>query len=172
MISLTEAKAQLLVTHDDDDTYIRSLIDVVNLMVENFTNRTVEIVEKVEDFDGFSTPLVLGFAPLYEITSIQYQDSDDVQQTLASYTLDTRPTYAEITPAYGEDWPTTHAKIKSVTVTYQAGYTDTPEPLKQAGLMLLSSLYEQREDHIVGQSIAEVPVGAKSLMTPYRIHVL
>lgn len=172
MITLDEAKKQLNISHDDDDSLIADLITESITHVENYTNRIIETAAVAESFDGFSTPLVLTKTPLVTIQSITYLDGDEVEQTLATYTLDRRKTYPEITPAYGESWPSTSGAIQSVTVNYTAGYSDMPGPLRRAALMILSSLYEQRENHLSGTIVAGVPVSAEYLMNSYRIPVL
>jgi len=171
MITLSEAKAQLVIDHTDDDSLIVSLIDSAVAMVSSYTCRILDVETRTQILDGFPAVITLDAAPLVSVTSIAYKDTDDADQTLSSslYTVDSRDSYAKVTPVYGSDWPSTTAAPQSVTVTFQAGYSSSPAPLKQAALMIVSSLYEQRENHITGTIIARVPVSAEWLMNPYRI---
>ena len=172
MITLAEAKAQLVVDHTDDDSLIVSLINSAEAMVASYTNRVMDTATKTMILDGFPSVITLDAAPFVSLTSIVYNDTDDAEQTLSAslYTVDARGTYAKVTPVYGADWPSTTAAPQSVTVTFVAGYSTPSEPLKQAALMYLSSLYEQRENHITGVMANKVPVSAEYLMQPYRIY--
>lgn len=172
MISLSEAKAQLNLTHDEDDTLIDSLISAVTKVCEHQTHRAITVTTKVETLDTFSTWIIeLPVAPFVSITSVRYDDADEVEQTLVEgtdFTLDTRNLKAKIYPIYGGAWPSTHPKPQSVRITYQVGYSTVPDDLKQAALMLLSSLYEQREAH-VDHTQVPVPFGVELLLGPYRV---
>lgn len=41
--------------------------------------------------------------------------------------------------------------------------------IRAACLLILGSLYANREDAVVGTSFSELPMGSRSLLTPYRI---
>lgn len=43
--------------------------------------------------------------------------------------------------------------------------------VKAALLLTLGSLYEHREDAVVGQSVAKLPRGAESLLWPHRVQI-
>lgn len=43
--------------------------------------------------------------------------------------------------------------------------------VKAAVLLTLGSLYEQREDLVIGQSVAKLPRGAEALLWPHRVDV-
>jgi uncharacterized phiE125 gp8 family phage protein len=170
MLSLAEAKAHLVITEADDDALISDLVDVAESHVAGFTQRTLDRTAHTETFTAFNTPMVLEKAPLLSVDSITYVDPDGVTQTLSSFQVRERGAYAEIYPAVGESWPSVlSGDVNSVTVAYYAGYDNVPAPLKQAALMILSSLYEQRENHIAGTTATAVPVSAEYLMAPYRI---
>lgn len=175
MITVAEVKSQSVIDHDDDDSLLSGfVVPAAESAVANFTNRVMDAAEQVQILDGFPPVITLEKAPYISITSIKYNDVDDVEQTLASsgYTVDSRGMYATITPVYGSSWPSTTAAPQSVTVTYQAGYDSPPAALKQAALMIAASLYDLRENHIVGTTAASVPISAEYIMQPYRIPVL
>lgn len=41
--------------------------------------------------------------------------------------------------------------------------------IKAALLLTLGSLYEQREDQVIGQTVAKLPRGAEALLWPHRV---
>lgn len=180
-ITVLEAKTQLSITSDDDDTLLRALIGAAQDAVAEYTQRKLSSATYTQTFDGFKAPMVLDNAPVTSVTSVQYIDRDGVTQTAdpSLYVVDTRQSRAKIEKAWGETWPDTRdGDQQTVTVTYVAGYevgdspesNPMPESLRQAALMIVGALYENRENFIIGASVAEVPVSAKFLMSPYRIH--
>lgn len=124
---------------------------------------------------GYSIPkhaIVLERPPVLSIESIQYLDTSSTQQTMppANYidpTLggtvrhDGRP---RITPVFGQIWPINQPQIGSVWVNYTAGYGDasavaTEVPGVIAWMKLrLASLYENREEIIVGTRVVIAPL--------------
>jgi len=44
------------------------------------------------------------------------------------------------------------------------------EAIKAAVLLIVGSLYAQREDVVVGVSVAKLPNGAEWLLAPYRVY--
>lgn len=66
-------------------------------------------------------------APLYSVASVKYQDSSDVQQTLAAagYVVDTSSTLAgRIALASGESWPSTYDELNAVVIRLTVGYAN------------------------------------------------
>jgi len=182
VITLTEAKAHLRVTASDDDTYITSLITAARNYAEQYTRRAIPTQTVTYTLDAFPAEIELPRNPVQSITSVQYVDDNGDPQTLSSslYQTDLTGTVcATIKPAYDEDWPDTRAVYNAVTVTYEAGYGaagDSPDTvplsLKQAMLLVISSLYENRENEIVGATPAEVPFSAKCLLDGYVLHLI
>jgi hypothetical protein len=44
------------------------------------------------------------------------------------------------------------------------------EAIKAAVLLIVGSLYAQREDVVVGVSVAQLPNGAEWLLAPYKVY--
>jgi hypothetical protein len=55
-------------------------------------------------------------------------------------------------------------------MVYTAGFTSVPEDIKLAIKMLVNTMYERREDIIVGTIVAETPLGVKALLMPYKTY--
>lgn len=176
MLTLSNVKQHLRIDFDEDDFYLHGLIDVATKTIEAETNRAIETITLTHILDGFDSTITLPEAPIQSVTSIRYHDQNRIEQTLPSteYTVDSRKVFTEITPAYGKTWPTTTPAPQSVTVTYIAGYqpSNIPAPLKQAALMLIGSLYEQRENHVEGEALRYAPVGVKHLIRRYKVPVV
>ena len=162
-----------------EDTLLENLIKVARQHCENFTGRalasqTLELV--MDDFpcDKIELPM----PPVKLIESIKYTDSDgdEVEWDDGNYIFyNSEP--AIIIPAYGISWPTfTPYEIGAVKIRFVAGYeislTDAsliiPEPIRQAMLLLIGHLYENREE-TTGETLKNIPMGIQSLLYPYRI---
>lgn len=170
-MSLTTAqvKEHLRIEHDDEDTYIDNLRDAAYTWAEQYCGIAILDAEKVDYLDDFEDEIYLNYNPVQSITSIKYDDADGVQQTQSDYYLDDRAQEAYIKPIYNGTWPLTNNDYENVIITYQAGYATIPDQINQAVLLIVGSLYEQRENHITGTTIQKVPVAAEYLLAPYRI---
>ncbi len=167
-------------THPDD-ALVTALISVARESVENFTELTVAVNDFQMKLDAFPTAEInLGTWPVNSITSVTYVDANGATQTInsADYVLDTFSKPAQIVPAFGKTWPMVRNQPNAVTVTFEAGYTgdtspvnnEMPKALKQAMLLTITDLYENRGAITTKQNY-EIPVAAQYLMIPYRINM-
>lgn len=169
-VTLAEAKRQVRrVDVDDDDTYLGTmLIPAVRERGEQATRR--QFITATWDLridHRFPCEIVIPRPPLQSVTSITYVDTAGVTQTLAAdqYQVDApsgpQAQRGRIRPVYGVIWPITRCQMNAVTVRFVAGYGDddsaTPPRLKLAMLLDLGTLYENREDAVVGQGFAITP---------------
>lgn len=172
MLTLAEVKEHLRVEHDDEDALIGNLLTAGYTFAENYTNTAILDAEYIDKLDDFQKEIMFKHENIQSITSITYYDADDVQQTQTDYFLDTRKQQTVLTAIYDEEWPDTNNNYENVVITYQAGYATIPDQINQAVLLVVGSLYEQRENHIVGMPISSVPVSAEYLLNPYRLIML
>jgi uncharacterized phiE125 gp8 family phage protein len=175
-VTLVEAKSHLRVDHTDEDDLISILIQVAREMVEKHTNRSLITQTRVIKLDGFpwGDTLRLTDGPVSSITSIYYDDDADANTLLASslYWTDLDSNIPRV--RVKSSFPSTYDKPNAVQITYVAGYgadgSYVPQPLKQAMLLILGHLYENRQQVIVSGSTSgalEIPFGANALMSPY-----
>lgn len=184
-ITTAEAKAHLRVDHSNDDTYIDSLIIAATDYTEDVTSNS--LIEKTYDYwlDAFPVDddeiIKIPNPPLISITSIKYFDDDDVEQTWSSaeYVVDTDCAWhGHVYPGRTYSWPTARDFRKSVHIEYVAGYESSTSPvtgdnvpmtLKQAMLILIAHWYENREQVIVGSTIANVPDAYDALIANSKV---
>lgn len=178
-LSLTEARLHVRATSTAEDTLITSLIKTTRQLAENFTNRALASATFELIMDKFPCKIELPMAPVESVTSIKYKDSDNVETTWASSEYifyNSEP--AVVIPAYSKSFPSFNPyPIGAVKIRFVAGYKTTgtdpnlliPEAIKQAMLLTIGSLYENREDIIVGTIVAKLPLSAQALLYPYRI---
>lgn len=152
-VTLAEAKDQLRVCHNADDTRITNLIVAARQQAEMVSRRqfiTATWELKLDDFPLGEDYIKLPYPPLQSVTSIAYIDADGVSQTLASsvYDVDTHREPGRITLAYNQSWPTIRDQENAVTVTFKAGYGDAagdvPDAVKEAIKLYIEDLYDGR----------------------------
>lgn len=177
-LTTTEAKAHLLVTHNDDDDLIDRQIVAARQWVEHYTQRQLVTATWRLSLDAFPTCgdriIELPKPPAASVTSITYYDESGVSQTLASskYILDSDSEPARVAEAPNQTWPSTQSRINAVTMTYTAGYGDegdVPAALKAAMLLIIGHYYENRESVVTGTIATELPMAVQSLVDAYVI---
>ena len=147
-VSAAEAKTHLRVSHANDDTYIANLIKAAEGMVETYTNR--RLITGTYDLkqSSWNKRIILPYSPVVSITYIKYYDASNVEQTLATseyfYNVSEEP--VEIN--YINSEPSLYDyRNDPITVRFITGYTTVPEPLRQAILLLVGDMYENRLDY-------------------------
>lgn len=140
-----------------DDALVRALILSATQNIEAQYGLALLEQTVVQTHNAFpassDTPMLLRIAPLLSVTSIAYIDAAGATQTwnASQYTSGRFNNTAFIVPKIGYSWPSGLAKMpNAVTITYDAGYgtksENIPEPIKQAILLNVGWLYENRED--------------------------
>ena len=179
LISTAEAKAHLRVDVSDDDTLIDNLITAARVHAEVYTGRSFATHTYRADIANFHDEMVLPHRPIQSITNIKYwsSDSPEVLTTLNStiYSLYD----ASVIRDYGEDWPTSWAyRPDAVQITYQTGSLDNaspraafiPGPVRQAMLLLVGDLYENREMQTLYPGQLLENRAYDMLLYPYVVH--
>lgn len=172
-VTLAEAKSFLRVDGADDDTLISNLITAARQLAERYTNRAfiTQVWELVEDHapDG---PLYTPKPPLVSVDAVKVTAENGTETTVpaSSYWVD--KSIGRLVRANGYTWPT-HRGFASFIIRFTAGYgasgSAVPAPIRQALLMTIANLYENRTDVVTGTIATELPTNSKTLLDPYRI---
>tara|TARA_R110002020_G_scaffold159525_8_gene343432 strand:- start:1008 stop:1607 length:600 start_codon:yes stop_codon:yes gene_type:complete len=177
-----EAKAHLRVDFTDDDTYIDSLCLAAKQTIENYCNvkllrdTIIQYCDKWEDTKELYFSPSLNSASL-DVTKIKFYNSDNAVETWedTNYTVDNFSAPATISLLGTASYPNLYNRANAIEVYYTCGATsaaDIPDQLKQAGLILIGNMYENRQEIIVGRSVGSIPMTARYLMDPYKIQTL
>lgn len=178
-VSRNEAKAHLRVDLSDDDTLIDSLITAVRTHVEQVLSRTLVTQTLDLPLDCFPAgrEIRLPRPPLVSVTSVTYTDDEGNVGSVdaGEYVVDTDRKPGRVVLKNGRAWPAvTLREAAGVRVRYVAGYGDAaavPGPIKAAILLLVGTLYENREDTLVAQGVTvmQLPFGVEALLMPYKV---
>lgn len=193
-LTLAQAKAHLRVDHSDDDAMIGMLLAAARQHIDGrdgwlgraLVTQTWELV--LDSFPGgcaganSGPEIKIPIPPLQSVTSISYDNADGDPTVLPAdtYTVDTDSAPGWVVPNSDSPWPTTFNAINAVRIRFVAGYapsTDSPPdlranvpaPIKAAILLMLGTLYENRETIVIGQSAVTLPWAAEALLAPFRI---
>lgn len=175
-VTVAEAAEHLRIDTDSpflESTYLSTLITVARQYCENYLARTIGSQTRTLTLSAFplgSLPIELPNPPVYSVDSVSYVAQDGTTATLTGVILSN----GYIQPAYGTEWPIARAQIGAVTISYSAGYVsggspdDFPLAIKQAMLLVIGDLYQNREGQFVGVT-AQVNPTVMNLLTPYRV---
>lgn len=173
-VSLVQARRWCRVDDDDtsQDLVISMLITAAREYAETltrraFVERTLELTLK-----SFAGEIELPRAPLIAVDSVKYYDIHGDLQTLsaATYEVDTYGEPGTLRPISTASWPSVADVYNAVQIRYRAGYAEAgasgsptdlaynvPTALKVWMQARLATLYEHREQMIVGATVAPIP---------------
>lgn len=170
IISTAVAKLQLRLeaSYTAEDTLIGIYIQAAIDAAENYINGSIQAKTLVLKLDAMPEKVVFAQHPVRSITSITYYDVDNNSQTLSTsdYHLETL-NEKENTVVFDETY-NTYDRPDAVTITASIGYANeaaVPKAIKQALLLMISDMYERREDRAEVNSTA-----AHALLRPYRLY--
>lgn len=155
-VTLTEAKAHLNIPSaiTDWDDLITTQVKAAREYVEQYASQHLITQTVQEYFSDFPCGwLELTRYPIASITHVKYTDSDHAQQTWDSskYDTDLVSRYGRIAPKPSQDWPDNDDSLNSIQVEYVTGYgaaSDVPARFKQAILLTVGHMFENREDTV------------------------
>jgi uncharacterized phiE125 gp8 family phage protein len=171
-VSLVEAKQHLKMDGiTEDDVLITSLISQARMIAERETDR--QILSRTWDYQLDEFPrdkLEIPISPILSIDSVKYIDGNGAEQTVPSsvYASYLGETSAHLYLKYNQEWPATRNQTAAVTVRFVTGYSEVPEQMKAAILLLVSDLYDSRSSTVVGSTVANASRTARSLLFSFR----
>lgn len=174
-VSLTEAKAHLRVDSDDENTLISALVQAATDHVDGYggiLGRCLVTQTWRQDFDQFSQKLYLPMLAA-SVTSVVYVDDYGGSTTVGAANYELLNWHGGSYVRFIDDYPFPSglAEAAAVRVTFTSGFgaaADVPAAIKAAMLLMIGHWYANREAINVGNIVSELPLGAMSLLEPYR----
>lgn len=179
IVSVAEAKTHLRVSGTSDDTYINTLIQVAGKLSESYTGLSFVTQERRIKLDKFPCDdghIIVPYGPVQTIDTFQYIDSDADTQTLVLNTDFRVDIHSELTRLESIDgWPDTDTQFNAVTIEYTAGYNNVggpalPMTIKQAMLLQIGAMYENRQDEVMGTTPATLTMSSKMLLDTVKVY--
>lgn len=181
VVTLDEAIAHCKAPEDGSDDaaleiYRAAAIAYVEKTLSRaLTNQTWDYyLDAFPDGEEIEIPL----PPLIEVLGVFYQDSGGNEQTLSAddYIVDTAQEPGRI-KLINAGWPSARDAANAIRIRFRAGYVEVgsspeapavPEPIKNAILLLIGTLYANRETIVVGQTAMELPWASQQLLKLYN----
>lgn len=178
-VSSTEAKLHCRVDHATEDTIFTRLIEVARRQCEQISGWAFVTRTYTAQLDAWPRGgcIKLPSPPLQSVTSIAYVDDVGGSHTIptSDYIVDTHSTPGRIVLKDGATWPSETLQVGgAITITFVAGFGNAaavPDQYKQAMLLLIGHLYENRESIVVqqGVSLVQVPQAVDWLLSTDRV---
>lgn len=170
-VSIQDARLHCRIDDNADNSYVSALITAARIMAEQYTRRVFITQSWVMYMDAWPCERFIEIpkAPLQGISSIVTYDDDDVSTTFASsnYYRDTISTPGRVVLRSGASWPDVERVANGIVINFVAGYAASPagipQDIRQAILMIVAHLYENR-----GDVTAEMPATAELMLANYR----
>lgn len=174
-VTNAEAVDHLRVDSDSELSLISALIIAARQRAEAYTELSFISRPFGVYLDKFPAgELRIPSAPLVSVESIKYFDANNVEQTLnpTEYYVDAISKPGRIAPA--TVWPPTYVRPNAVNIAVTAGFglsASVPQVIKQAMLLMIGSMYENREETSIGNHMAGsmMPISAEMLLRPFRL---
>lgn len=166
-VSLDEARQFCRIRTDDQNAVIQRNIRTAREWVETFCRRALVSRELQLTLDAWPADgeIELPQAPLVSVEEVRYLDTANAWQTLVANThyrvlgagmIDVP---GRIVSAVNTSWPSLLAHPEAVEIDFTAGYgtaDQVPDTFKEAILVLVSDMFEHREETITGTSVATI----------------
>lgn len=178
-VTLAEAKAHLHVLSVDDDSTIQFLIEVATAQAEDITSRQLMSAVYELSMDILPERIELRKPPLISVDKIEYiPDGSDAYVLInpSFYVVDGTVEPTVVIKHRDVSYPAISWLPNSVRVTFTAGYANAasvPKPIKQWILIRIATLFEHREEIVVGVSVTPIQNNYNDyLISKYRVITL
>jgi uncharacterized phiE125 gp8 family phage protein len=148
-LTLSEVKLHVNIA-ESDATFDAELVRIVQSVREQWEHDTDSrlLTQTVTvNYDQLLGQIVgMPLRPIQSVTSVEYYDSSDNQQTLSTDVYDVDLQRRALRLRTNESWPTLAVRWDAVTVTYVVGYTSRqqiPAIAKQAMLLMVGYYFDQ-----------------------------
>ena len=153
IINTATAKTYLRVDTSADDTLIGQMITQARIIIENYITKDIVAKTRKLYLANVDERFVLPFSPIASVQTITVDGTATTDYT--TYGLDDTIIELGSLPS------------KEVIVSYTtAGMNDSF--LIEANLQLVSTLYDNRTDFVIGQNVNDLPTNVKEILSGYK----
>jgi uncharacterized phiE125 gp8 family phage protein len=180
-VDLDQAKVQCRLDLEEtaEDAYITALITAAREWVEEWTHRALIEQTWIAGYECWPCDGVFQLArpPHMTVESIKYRDINDTEQTINSsnYIVEANSLPAEVKLKCAYQRPTlSKDRLNPITITFTAGYgdaaADVPAKIRQALLMMVHHMYDNRLPAVTGTISTKIPMSVESLLQSARLY--
>lgn len=173
VVGLTEAKRRMRVFHDEEDEDIAAMIASAEAHIEGPNGCGIALMPQTWrlSLDGFPRgargEIIVPLGPVTAIESIEYTDANGDAQSVDEWRVDLDTQPCRIWPARDTCWPTAACEPGAVKVKFTCGFSQVPEDLRTAVLLLAGHWFENREA-AVSDAGRELRFGVTAVIEKYR----
>ena len=174
-ITVGQAKAHLRIDHDEEDTFLTSLISTSRLQIEAALDLALITQSWSWRFDSWpgGHEVQLPLWPVQSVDTVRTACKCEafLAKSADEFILDGTSKPARLISKSGA-WPQPGIPALGIEIAFKAGFgdaaNDVPEPIRQALLMLVAHWYEHREPLEIGTEATSIPNAISGLLRPYR----
>ncbi len=169
VVTLSEAKAHLKVTSDDEDTLIDTYLKAAIQRVENYRQAPIMSSEWELYSPTFAYNVNLQKHPVSAINSVKYYDENNDQQTInaSNYRLHDFRVPCRLEFDAGYDFPDLYDREYPVVINFQAGFTYAAsasyQNIKHIVLATLGTHNEIRQMEMTGIGLSGIKLSTVSM---------
>lgn len=168
LVSVADIKAHLRVTHAHEDALITLIRNASIAYVEDYCDTKLGSYAATAYMSRFRTAW-FNMSPVTAISAVKYLEPvAAVLTTLdaAKWYVDTNATPSRI--AFVEAPEVFADAFTPVQITCAVGWSTVPPALVSAIKLFAASMYENRQEEIIGATTSRLKLGIESLMAPFR----
>jgi uncharacterized phiE125 gp8 family phage protein len=170
IVTIEDAMEHSRITDNYDELVVQMCLDAAHDIIEQYLNRRLRPTKMIGVVGDYRKQITLPYPPIHSISSITCEDHTENEVGL---TEDIEYTFDAIRKAvrFKNSW-TQSKDHKEFKVSFDCGYKTVesiPRAIKHAIRVTFASLYENREDTVIGVNIKEIPSPAKRLCRAYRV---
>ena len=154
LVTLKEVKQQCRVFTTFEDDYLQSLIIPYSDLAQSYTRRMLTAGQAVVVVEEYCPTVQLPFG---EVTAVTEVLVDDVATT--DFTFNAITQKIKINETFSE-----------ATIAFDAGYLNVPKVVKQAILIAISTVFNNRDNIVIGQTVTKLPRTSEDLLDRVKFH--
>jgi len=156
-VTLDQAKHQLNIIDDEgeDNSHIQLLVDASTNLAEKYTKRLFSKSEVLLSVTGKS----FFFLPYGEVEGVSSVTVNGEEFTQYSFNTISQIFQFDEGVDIHQDF----------VITYEAGYIKLPEEGVMGILMLVNSLWENREDTVTGLTVSDIPLNSTAILDSIKL---
>ena len=160
LVTLDEAKRQCRISWDIDDDELNSLIKTCSQLAQDYTHKLLTLGSVTAEIEEYKSVVILPWGNVTTIDSVELDGEVAVEDE--DYTFSTVTQKIKFSTTYS-----------NAVITYSCGYSTVPEKVKQGVLVMLSTLFNNHDDIIVGMSLTveNMPLASTRLLDSVRYYV-